>query len=82
ILSADRSWEYGEWNKNILKRLRDESRFSEKESLLLETYMEILEKRENSLRRMMKVKNIYKPSKKGQLYSLEEFEDLLPSLLR
>lgn len=82
ILSADSSWEYGEWNKTILKRLRDESRFSEKESSLLETYMEILGKRENSLIRMMKVKNIYKPSKKGQLYSLEEFEGLLPSLLR
>ncbi|MEM2562262.1 MAG: pyridoxal-phosphate dependent enzyme [Candidatus Bathyarchaeia archaeon] len=82
ILSADSSWEYGEWNKTILKRLRDESRFSEKESLLLEMYMKILEKRENSLRRMMKVKNIYKPSKMGQLYSLEEFEDLLPSLFR
>ena len=75
ILSADSSWEYREWNKAILTRLRNESRLSEKENILLDEYIEVLERREDSSRRMMKVKNIYKPSKKGRLYNLEEFEE-------
>lgn len=82
ILSADSSWDYNEWNKSILAKLRSESVFSEEENILISKYMEILEDREDRFRRMTRVKSIYKPSKRGRLYSLEEFENLLPNLVR
>lgn len=81
VLSADSSWDYVEWNTAILTKLKSEFVFSEEDSMLVEKYMELLQRREDASRRILKVKNTYKPSKKGQLYNLEEFEDLLPKLV-
>jgi len=82
VLSADSSWDYAEWNRAVLTKLKSESVFSKEDSMLVEKYMELLQRREGASRRVLKVKNIYKPSKKGQLYNLEEFEDLLPKLVK
>jgi len=82
VLSADSSWDYVEWNRDVLTKLKSESLFSKEDSMLLEKYMELLQRREDASRRVLKVKNTYKPPKKGQLYNLEEFENLLPKLVK
>ena len=82
VLSADSSWDYVEWNRAILTKFKNESVFSEEDDVLVEKYMGLLQRREDASRRVLKVKNTYKPPKKGQLYSLEEFEDLLPKLVK
>ena len=81
VLSADSSWDYVEWNRAILTKLKSESVFSEEDNMLVEKYMELLRRRDDASRRILKVKNTYKPTKKGQLYNLEEFEALLPKLV-
>ena len=75
MISADSSWDYREWNMKILAELKDEISPSERE--ILSNYIETLKRRKNSEARIMAIKNIYKPSCRGEIYTLEEFEKIL-----
>lgn len=73
--SADSAWDYREWNREILTKLKVG------EDAIFNEYLKNLEKREKEQKRINRVKRIYGPSEKGEIYSLEDFEDLLSELL-
>jgi len=78
LISADSSWDYREWNIRILAKLGNEIKSSEKENL--NKYMEALKRRKNSKARIMTIKSIYKSTCEGEIYTLEEFEKILPRI--
>jgi len=75
IISADSSWDYREWNMEILADLKGD--LTEGGGEYLDKYMRILRRREDSESRVMKVKHLYKPKVEGELYTLEKFEEIL-----
>lgn len=75
IISADSSWDYREWNMEILTDLKCE--LSEIGREYLDKYLRILEDKEDSESRMMRIKRLYKPKVEGELYSLEKFEEII-----
>ncbi len=78
MISADSSWDYREWNMEVLADLRSD--LSERGREYLEEYRKILDSRENSESRVIKVKRLYNPKVEGELYSLEKFEEKLTSI--
>ncbi|MBS7634946.1 pyridoxal-phosphate dependent enzyme [Candidatus Bathyarchaeota archaeon] len=75
MMSADSSWDYKEWNMEILTDLKSNLGDDVKE--YLGKYIRVLEGRESIEARVMKVKSIYKPKIEGEVYRLEEFEEML-----
>ena len=78
MISADSSWDYREWNMEVLADLKNDLGESGRE--YLDKYRKILEDRENSESRLMVVKRLYNPKVEGELYNLEKFEEKLASI--
>ncbi|MEM2400865.1 MAG: pyridoxal-phosphate dependent enzyme [Candidatus Bathyarchaeia archaeon] len=78
MISADSSWDYREWNMEVLMDLKDG--LGAGEMGRLNKYINMLKNREDSLLRVTRIKNIYKPKLEGKVYSLEEFKELLTKI--
>ncbi|MEM3755356.1 MAG: pyridoxal-phosphate dependent enzyme [Candidatus Bathyarchaeia archaeon] len=78
MISADSSWDYREWNMEVLVDLKNDSRSIKKE--YLDKYTDILKSRESCDNRAIRVKGLYKSKVKGEIYQLEEFEKILAKI--
>ena len=75
MISADSSWDYREWNMEVLSDLKNS--LGEAGRKYLGEYMGVLEGREISESRVKRVKSLYKAKAEGEFYSLEGFEEML-----
>lgn len=78
MISADSSWDYREWNMDVLSDLKNSLGNAGRKRL--DKYIEVLEGREGSESRVKRAKSLYKPKAEGRVYSLEEFEKILADM--
>lgn len=78
MISADSSWDYREWNMEVLADLKND--LGDAGRKYLDEYIGVLEGREESESRVRQIKSVYKPKAEGEVYSLEEFEKILTGI--